>query len=529
MSHLSLGQRLAFINAALILPLCVTAIAVWTMMGGVISQTRSIGQDNVPQLSAIGEIELNVTMVSLQLRHAILSRNEQELATTLADITSRKARLYGLLDNFGKGMADDAGRSAFEPLPALMDEFWRVGERNLALITAGQRAEAFAFLVDETVPARNRLLAPLEAEKQRQTVGLASAVDEVVELSTQDRLLVVAAVLIVTSGLLGLAWYLRRVVAQLGGDPDDLVKAADSVANGDLETRLTLRPGDTHSVMFALHRMTDQLNESVSTVRQGAEQVANASAEIASGNNDLSMRTEQQASALEQTASSMEELGATITSNADNSTDASRIASEASALAVKGQQAVGNVVTTMQAITDSSAQINEITGTIDSLAFQTNILALNAAVEAARAGEQGRGFAVVAGEVRSLAQRSAEAARQIRTLIDNSSQRVAQGSQLVGQAGHAMSDIVSAIQRVSALVQRISEAGQEQSSGVRQVAEAVSHMDQATQQNAALVEEMAAAAQGLQRQARDLLEAVSQFKTRARERGGASALPRIGS
>jgi methyl-accepting chemotaxis protein len=259
----------------------------------------------------------------------------------------------------------------------------------------------------------------------------------------------------------------------------------------------------------------------VGSVRGNAESVATASSQIAQGNLDLSQRTEEQASALQQTAATMEELNVTVRSNADNARQANQLALGAASAANDGGAAVGRVVDTMRGIQASSKKIVDIIGVIDGIAFQTNILALNAAVEAARAGEQGRGFAVVAAEVRTLAQRSASAAREIKTLIGHSVAQVEQGTTLVDQAGHSMQHIVAAIQRVSDIVGEISSAAVEQSSGVSQVGEAVSQMDQATQQNAALVEEGAAAAESLKQQARMLVEAVAVFKLR----GGPAAMP----
>jgi methyl-accepting chemotaxis protein len=250
----------------------------------------------------------------------------------------------------------------------------------------------------------------------------------------------------------------------------------------------------------------------------GSENVATASAQIAQGNQDLSGRTEQQASALQQTAATMDELGSTVRNNADNAAQANQLALGASSVAVKGGAVVGQVVETMKGINDSSRKIADIIGVIDGIAFQTNILALNAAVEAARAGEQGRGFAVVASEVRSLAQRSADAARQIKTLITASVERVDQGTALVGQAGKTMDEIVGAIQRVSDIVGEISSASAEQSSGVAQVGQAITQMDQTTQQNAALVEESASAAMSLQQQAQQLVQAVAVFRLSREER-----------
>jgi methyl-accepting chemotaxis protein len=262
----------------------------------------------------------------------------------------------------------------------------------------------------------------------------------------------------------------------------------------------------------AMRDMQQQLKKTVSGVRSNAEQVATASAEIAQGNNDLSARTEQQASALEQTAASMEELSSTVKQNADNARQGNQLAQDASAVAVQGGQVVGLVVDTMKGINDASRKISDIIGVIDGIAFQTNILALNAAVEAARAGEQGRGFAVVASEVRSLAGRSAEAAKEIKSLISDSVQRVDHGSALVDQAGATMTEVVNAIRRVADIMGEISAASSQQSAGVSQVGEAVTQMDQVTQQNAALVEQSAAAAESLKSQAQQLVQTVAMFQ-----------------
>jgi methyl-accepting chemotaxis protein len=304
----------------------------------------------------------------------------------------------------------------------------------------------------------------------------------------------------------------RQLSRALGAEPDELSAAVALVAAGDLRTLVKLRSGDNSSVLAAVQAMQTSLTAVVNTVRQGSEGVATASAQIAQGNQDLSSRTEAQASALEQTASSMEELGSTVKQNADNAVTANQLALTASAVAVQGGDVVAQVVHTMKNINDASKKIADIIGTIDDLAFQTNILALNAAVEAARAGTEGRGFAVVAAEVRSLAGRSAQAAKEIKMLINASVERVELGTQQVAQAGVTMSEVVRSIQRVTTLMGEISAASREQSLGVGQVGEAVMQMDQVTQQNAALVEEMAAAAASLKTQALGLVQTVSVFK-----------------
>ena len=301
------------------------------------------------------------------------------------------------------------------------------------------------------------------------------------------------------------------------------LRVARSVADGDLSVDVPLRgSNEIGRLMRALASMKDNLAQVVGGVRVTAEGVATASAQIAQGNNDLSQRTEQQASALEETAASMEQLSATVKQNADNARQANQLALSASAVAIQGGDVVGQVVSTMKGINDSSKKIADIISVIDSIAFQTNILALNAAVEAARAGEQGRGFAVVASEVRSLAGRSADAAREIKSLISASVERVAQGTALVDRAGATMTEVVSSIKRVTDIMGEISAASTEQSAGVSQIGEAIVQMDQATQQNAALVEQSAAAAESLTQQARHLVQAVAVFKLTTGEPRSAS-------
>jgi methyl-accepting chemotaxis protein len=314
-------------------------------------------------------------------------------------------------------------------------------------------------------------------------------------------------------GLAGVLLLTMAIVRSITGPVSDAVNVARAVSAGNLDVAVQVRgTNELGQLMQALADMRSHLSSVVTQVRQGAEGVATASAEIASGNNDLSGRTEQQASALQQTAASMEELGATVRQNAESASQANRLAQSASTVAIQGGAVVNKVVDTMKGINDSSRKIADIIQVIDGIAFQTNILALNAAVEAARAGEQGRGFAVVASEVRSLAGRSADAAKEIKALINASVERVGQGTALVDEAGNTMTEVVDAIKRVTDIMGEISAASGEQSLGVSQVGDAVTQMDQATQQNAALVEEMAAAAEGLRAQAQQLVKTVSVFK-----------------
>ncbi|MBS0300415.1 MAG: MCP four helix bundle domain-containing protein [Proteobacteria bacterium] len=313
------------------------------------------------------------------------------------------------------------------------------------------------------------------------------------------------------------------LIRAIMGPLNEAIAVANAVASGDLTSRIEVNStNETGRLLQALKTMNDNLADLVGKVRIGTNQIATASGEIASGNSDLSQRTEEQASSLEETASSMEELTSTVRQNADNARQANQLAAGASEVAVKGGTVVGQVVQTMSSINESSKKIVDIISVIDGIAFQTNILALNAAVEAARAGEQGRGFAVVATEVRTLAQRSAAAAKEIKELISDSVAKVEDGSRLVDEAGATMDEIVSAVKRVTDIMAEISAASQEQSSGIEQVNQAVTQMDEVTQQNAALVEEAAAAAESMQDQTQALTQAVSTFKL-SRDSGHATA------
>jgi len=305
------------------------------------------------------------------------------------------------------------------------------------------------------------------------------------------------------------ALLIRAIVGPL----NEAIAVADAVASGDLTSRIDANStNETGRLLHALKQMNDNLVDLVGKVRTGTDSITTASGEIAHGNSDLSQRTEEQASSLEQTAASMEELTSTVKQNADNARQANQLAAGASEVAVKGGTVVGQVVQTMSSINESSKKIVDIISVIDGIAFQTNILALNAAVEAARAGEQGRGFAVVATEVRTLAQRSAAAAKEIKELISDSVGKVEDGTRLVDEAGSTMDEIVSSVKRVTDIMAEISAASQEQSSGIEQVNQAITQMDDVTQQNAALVEEASAAAESMQEQAQTLTQAVTVFK-----------------
>ncbi len=399
----------------------------------------------------------------------------------------------------------------------LLDELTQERDRYVASfqrvdkeVSDGHVVQARERTVHEMMPLLEKLVARIKAiDKMAQDLSDQAATD--VRTSMRRAIYWVSG--IGTGALvlgLVLAWAMARSVTR---PVAQAVALAQAVARGDLSATVSSRAKDElGTLMRALADMNQRLSGVVGAVRSNAENVATASSQIAQGNQDLSQRTEEQAAALEQTAASMEQLGSTVQHNADSARQADRLARETTALVQRGGDAVERVVRTMADINGSSRRIADIIGTIDGIAFQTNILALNAAVEAARAGEQGRGFAVVAGEVRTLAQRSAEAAREIKSLITASVEQVDQGSNLVNEAGGTMREVVGAIQRVGEIVAEISHASGEQSNGVVQIGQAVSQMDQVTQQNAALVEQSAAAADSLRAQAAQLVNAVAVFK-----------------
>jgi methyl-accepting chemotaxis protein len=373
---------------------------------------------------------------------------------------------------------------------------WQVGIQDVSLLVETGKLEK---MVDELVTRRG---------------AAAKATIDAAAFIYQSSFVMVSAL---TVALFVLAivvseWVVRRLAGQLGGEPGYAKEIASRIAAGDLSNRIDISTRDHASMLRALSDMQSGLSSTVGEIAASAEAIASASSEISTGNVDLSHRTEEQAVALEKTATSMEQLTSTVRQNADNAQQASVLANNASEIAEKGGEVVGRVVSTMQQINASAKSIGDIIGVIEGIAFQTNILALNAAVEAARAGEQGRGFAVVAGEVRSLAQRSSAAAKEIKGLIHASVSRVTDGSTYAHEAGATMDEVVKAVRRVTDIMGEISAASAEQKSGIEEISRAVTQMDAGTQQNAALVEEAAAAAQSLDDQARALKGLVGKFR-----------------
>lgn len=471
---------------------------------------HSIIDDRFPKVLNLHVVKEDVIAVELALTQILVDASEQNVQLQQAVVNAKREEITQLFDTLGKQITSAKGSAALAETLRARTEYSAQLRNYSQLASAGNMGEAKAVLTGAMVAPRKAYFQALDALIEYQE-GLAktSQSDAVAAVSTMNTfVLSLTALALVAAAVIGL-----RIVRSTTVPLSQAVNAARAVAAGDLSLAISYRgTNETAQLLKALQEMQQSLVHLVSQVHNNSDNVSSASAEIAQGNNDLSARTEQQASALQETAASMEQLNTAVRNNADNARQADELARTACKVATQGGDVVAEVVHTMKGINDSSRRIADIIGVIDSIAFQTNILALNAAVEAARAGEQGRGFAVVATEVRVLASRSAEASREIKSLIGASVERVEAGTTLVDRAGRTMTEVVASIQRVTDIMGEISAASTEQSQGVDQINEAVTQLDQTTQQNAALVEEMAAAASSLNSQARDLVATVASFK-----------------
>ncbi len=521
LQRLSISQRLtAGFAVQVLLMAAMGGMAIWQTRA-IDAEVQTVTDDLMPKQRHLQSVKDEVNQIARAMRNMMIMDAPDDIQKQRALINDSRKRIADDIRWLQERIATAEGKALLARLMSAREAFIASQNRFFDILGRGQREDARRVLLDETRALQMTYMEQIDAligfQEQLTDQG-SQRIDHTVAQVQQAMLGLLAAGALVGAGLaLSIVRSVTRPIAHA-------VTIADHIAAGDLTQPIVIDSRDeTGRLLGAMQKMQAALSALVHSVRLNAEGVASASAQIAQGNLDLSSRTEQQASALEQTSASMEEMGSTAQQNADNARAASQLAAKASGVAVQGGEVVDQVVQTMRDINDSSQRINHIIGVIDGIAFQTNILALNAAVEAARAGEQGRGFAVVAGEVRSLAQRSAEAAKEIKGLINASVARVAQGTALVDRAGATMQDVVRSIQRVTDLVGEISSASQEQNAGVNQVAEAVSSMDQTTQQNAALVEESASAAASLRQQADQLVSAVSQFRTQAEGMDGLSA------
>ncbi len=482
-------------------------------MGRIDDAMNRIVHDSVPKRDATSTIVDQSDVIGVELRDMMLTTSMDERKRQLQNIAQARQVISKNIELLDRLVTLPKGKEMLQRFKDQRVKYVAAIEELSALIMADKDDQARTYLVSKLRPALAEYQAAISALGQQQVELMEESVTQGAGIYSEARVLMIGlgVLALALSGAIALV-ITRKLVHELGGEPHAAAELARAAAQGDFTYKVAIQHGDTSSLLANLSAMQLNLAKVVGTVRHGSEGVAMASAEIAAGNNDLSARTEQQASALEQTAASMEELGSTVKQNADSARQANQLAQSASTIAVEGGNVVGQVVETMKGINESSRKISDIISVIDGIAFQTNILALNAAVEAARAGEQGRGFAVVASEVRSLAGRSAEAAKEIKSLINASVERVEHGTTLVDQAGVTMAEVVTSIKRVTDIMGEISAASSEQSLGVAQVGEAVTQMDQTTQQNAALVEEMAAAASSLKSQAQELVQAVAFFK-----------------
>ena len=503
----------------------VMALLAWVQLARASAEATLLVEDRMVKVARANQIIDNLNSQANAVRNVVLSLDTATMQATIdaekQRMTELRAQSTELLKLLEQSIQSPEGKANFQRAKDAGLAYVGQLDQAMAFGLAGDGDQARAVLSGPARQGHQQAITAIEgvvAFQQKLMEAAAHRIEDIA--SNTSRLMLVIALLSTLVGA-GVAFFLTRsITRQLGGEPDYAAAIAHEIAEGNLAVQVQLRPGDTTSLLATMQMMRDSLAQVVARVRQGSEAVATASAQIAQGNQDLSGRTESQASALEETAASMEELGSTVRQNADNARAANQLAQSASGVAVQGGEVVAQVVQTMDGISASSKKIADIISVIDGIAFQTNILALNAAVEAARAGEQGRGFAVVAGEVRSLAGRSAEAAKEIKRLITDSVERVEQGGTLVNQAGQTMEEVVHSVRRVTDIMGEISAASSEQSAGVNQVGEAVTQMDQATQQNAALVEEMSAAATSLNQQAQELVQAVAVFRLDA---GAASA------
>jgi methyl-accepting chemotaxis protein len=520
---MTIAKKLHLLTLAVIL-----GLASLSLLG--IYQSREVAKaasyssvNTVPSLLALGDageaaFGIRVGIWKYAAATDPVSRTRLEKA-----MAEQHDRVLAAFDRYAReDISDDTDRKLLEADRQAFADYEKQRAVVLRIGAESRNEEALRAIEQLVVPPGDKLIAALaEHRKYKEQLGRqgVETAEGILQSSTYQAILVsllVAAIVGATSLLIS-----RGISVSL----DDAIRVANAIAHGDLSSKVKMTGKDeVGQLLHAIGEMTASLVNIVGNVRQSVAAIESASSEIASGNLDLSARTEAQAGSIEETASAMEQLTATVKQNADNAHQADTLASSASSVASEGGKVVQEVVHTMDAINSSSLKIVDIISVIDGIAFQTNILALNAAVEAARAGEQGRGFAVVASEVRSLAQRSASAAREIKELIDDSVDKVQSGSRLVMQAGNTMEQVVTSVQRVSDIVRDISVASGEQSDGIAQVNQAIGMMDQTTQQNAALVEEAAAASQSLREQAKGLAQAVSVFRL---ERSAAAAKPAV--
>ena len=511
MSSVRAQLRIVFAFVIIISTLA-TVIAIWRLQL-MSEETEALSRRPLVKERLASQWLLN-TSVSAKRTAAVARSSDPELAKAFAaESLESSQRTSVLQDKVGELLDTPEEKALFEAIAEARGRYIETRDRVMKLKADGQAGEAMAQYEREFVPATQLYLDRVTALQALQHKAIDTMAQDALEgAAASTNMLVTMCLLTLAGSIAASMLFARALFRRLGGEPAEAARVAGEIAAGKLDVRVALRPGDQSSLLYALLRMRDSLAQIVGQVRDGTSTIGASSEAMASEAQELSRRTESQAAALEQTASSMNELAHAVQHSAASAEEANGLEVAASTVAQQGGAMVGQLVDTMGAINASSARIVDIIGVIDGIAFQTNILALNAAVEAARAGEQGRGFAVVAGEVRSLAQRSAAAAKEIKELIDDSTLRVSQGADLAGRAGATMNGIVDSIGRVTAIMGEIVDSSKEQASGIQQVHRAVSDMDSVTQQNATLVEESAAATESMKEEAARLAQLVAVFK-----------------
>ena len=513
MAGMTVAQRLWVGFSFIIILGLVVAIGGYFQLGRITDEVQVLAAERVVRLEALNQVKEEMSQSALAVRNILLLVRRDDMQLEKERIEAARQKTLGQLSTLAQTTTQAQSRDKLQQAQQALTAYYDLIAQTIDMVFIHQRGDARVLLNTKGNQLQQQSFQAVDEVRSWEQSALQQSANKAQAIGKEIGFLMIAVALLVTAISIAIAWGITRFLSRaLGGEPEYAAAVAREIAAGNLAVPVNVPASDQHSLLAHMRDMRNSLADVVARVRSGSESVASAGEQIAQGNHDLSVRTENQASALQQTAASMEQLGARVTQNADNARQANQLAQSASVVAGQGGQVVDQVVNTMEGITTASRKIADIIQVIDGIAFQTNILALNAAVEAARAGEQGRGFAVVAAEVRSLAGRSAEAAKEIKRLIDDSVERVEQGASLVNQAGATMQEVVASIGRVTDIMGEISAASQEQSAGVGQVGSAVVNMDQATQQNAALVEEVAAAAGSLNQQAQELVQAVAVFQ-----------------